>query len=83
MLEYRLIQGQHLFSAFGPGPDAGAGDPVPFDPVADAVGGAADAAASQGPAPAPDPVAAPTAPDPGPALLDRIRVMFRHHPMIQ
>ncbi len=61
--------GSALDSAFGPGPDAGAG-PVPFDPVADAVGGAADAAASQGPAPAPDPVAAPTAPDPGPAAPD-------------
>ena len=61
--------GSALDSAFGPVPDAGAG-PVPFDPVADAVGGAADAAASQGPAPAPDPVAAPTAPDPGPAVPD-------------
>ncbi len=42
-------------------------DPVPIDPVADAVGGAADAAVPQGPAPAPDPVATPAAPDPGPA----------------
>ena len=61
--------GSPLDQAFQPGPDTGPG-PVPFDPVADAVGGATDAAAPQGPSPAPDPAAAPTAPDPGPAAPD-------------
>ena len=53
-----------LDQAFQPAP---APEPAPFDPVADAVGGAADAAAPQGPAPAPDPVTAPVAPEPEPA----------------
>ena len=53
-----------LDQAFQPAPTP---EPAPFDPVADAVGGAADAAAPQGPAPAPDPVTAPVAPEPEPA----------------
>ena len=53
-----------LDQAFQPAP---APEPAPFDPVAHAVGGAADAAAPQGPAPAPDPVTAPVAPEPEPA----------------
>ena len=61
--------GSPLDQVFQPAPDPG---PAPFDPVADAVGGATDAAAPQGPSPAPDPVAAPTAPDPGPAAPDPV-----------
>lgn len=57
--------------AFQPGPDTGPG-PMPFDPVADAVGGATDAAAPQGPSPVPDPATAPIAPDPGPAAPDPV-----------
>ena len=50
-------------------PDA----PAPtFDPISDAVGGAIDTGATQGASPAPDPVAAPIAPDPGPAAPDPV-----------
>jgi hypothetical protein len=50
-------------------PDA----PAPtFDPIADAVGGAIDTGVTQGASPAPDPVAAPIAPDPGPAAPDPV-----------
>ncbi|MFL2919455.1 MAG: hypothetical protein ACJZ2E_01565, partial [Thalassobaculaceae bacterium] len=63
------VGGSPLDQAFQPAPDSA---PLPFDPVADVVGGVTDAAAPQGPSPAPDPVAAPIAPDPGPAAPDPV-----------
>jgi len=62
-----------LDQAFQPDPGQA---PVPFDPVASAVGGAIDSGATQGASPAPDPIVAPdptgggTAPDPGPDPAD-------------